>query len=149
MQFHLLADVECLSQLDQNPIQSIEVVAVVATRRSKMHQNQILSFLLPCRLMVLVPLVDEGLFADSTICLDHQRRIFFNVLNQTISYLMSVAEPIFNHQYVFFQTTSTLISVVAEHCLRRTESINHVLDVVGVLLKLKCLLCLHGFLFRK
>ena len=56
MEFHFLVDVEFLAQLDEDAVYRVEVVAVVATSRCKVQNQQVIAAALGLhRLVVLVP----------------------------------------------------------------------------------------------
>lgn len=108
MQFDLLPNIECLPQLHKYPIERIEIITIIASCSRKMQQYQILLPLRPSRLMILIPLTNQGLLADSTLRLNHQRLIVLDIG-------MFYVEPVLNGQDVLLEATSALVLVVAEH----------------------------------
>ena len=71
MELYFLVNIEFLSQFDQDSVNGVKVVTVVATSRSKVQNHQII-FSSTYRLMILIPSAQKGLLADSSLSLDDQ-----------------------------------------------------------------------------
>ena len=108
MELNFLIDVQFLSQLDQNTIDGVEIIAIVSSCGCEVKDHKIIILLIfHERLMILVPFDQKSLFADSTIGLDDERLVVFSSGLQL--------EPFFNHEIVLFHSTSRLILIEAEH----------------------------------
>lgn len=115
MELHLLANIQFLSQFNENAIDCIEIIAVIASRRGEVQYCQIIfilnifnSYLGLNALMVLVPLDQQSFFAHAAVPLDDEGMVVFDVF-------WLHGEPLLNHEVVLFETAAFLVLVEPEH----------------------------------
>mgnify|MGYP000947758187 CR=1 FL=1 len=81
VELHLLPNIQCFPELDKNAIECVEVVTVVPPSCCEVHQYQILALVL-AGLMILVPLAQQRLLANTAVGLHHQWFVLFVVLHR-------------------------------------------------------------------
>jgi hypothetical protein len=95
MEFNFLIDVELFSEFDEDAVDGVEVVAVVTPGGCKVKDNEVIVLTGTLqRLMVLIPIDEQSLLADSSISLDDK---WFVVLGGDVH-----IEPLLDHEVIFF-----------------------------------------------
>ena len=101
-----MIDVEFLPEFDEDSIESVVVVAVVASGGGEVEDDEVVVAVVFEGLVVLIPLGEEGLLADSPVCLDDEGGV---VLGSDVH-----VEPLLDHEVVLFQSVARLVLVEAE-----------------------------------
>jgi hypothetical protein len=112
VQLYLLVDVKFLSQLDENSIESVEVVAVVASRGCEVEDDEVI-ITTAQSFVVVVPLGEEGLLADSPVGLDDERLV--------ILYRKVKVEPLLDHEVILLKRVAGLLLVEFKDGVRGAE----------------------------
>lgn len=108
MELYFLVDAEFFSELDEDAVEGIEVVAVVAACGCEVQDDQIIVSMVPFeRLMILIPLCNECFLTGTLLPLDDQGGVF---LCGDVH-----VEPLLDHEVVFFEAVAGLILVEAKH----------------------------------
>ena len=106
MQFYFLVDIEFLPQFDEDPVECVEVVAVVAACCCEMEEDQIVVSVALEGLVVLEPLDQKGLLAHAAVGFDDEGLVVLG--------LDFHVEPLLDHEVILFEAVAGLVLVEVE-----------------------------------
>ena len=106
VQFNFLVDVEFFPEFDEDAVEGVEVVAVVASGGGEVEEDEVVVTVGLEGLVVLEPLDEESLLAHPTVGLDDEG---FVVLGWDFH-----VEPLLDHEVILFEAVAGLVLVEVE-----------------------------------
>ena len=106
MQFNFLVDVEFFPEFDEDAVEGVEVVAVVASGGGEVEEDEVVVTVGLEGLVVLEPLDEKGFFAHPAVGLDDEGLVVFGWDFHV--------EPLLDHEVILFEAVAGLVLVEVE-----------------------------------